>query len=179
VVDLELERVHRSIKVDSVEVVQEQNLGISLSSVPGFASFGRFTDFDNDHVPDDDREFIRMSSVDKKFSTRYSRYNMSLELVKSGVDFSVVELPRAFTDRLEQQGLGIELGVDTENVQHNSRGRAIVSASDDISVANDKDQLALVVVVQGCKGVDRPPERFLSLGVAWHLTKNEFVLQFR
>jgi hypothetical protein len=171
VVDLELERVHRSIKVDSVEVVQEQNLGISLSSVPGFASFGRFTDFDNDHVPDDDREFIRMSS--------YSRYNMSLELVKSGVDFSVVELPRAFTDRLEQQGLGIELGVDTENVQHNSRGRAIVSASDDISVANDKDQLALVVVVQGCKGVDRPPERFLSLGVAWHLTKNEFVLQFR
>jgi len=101
VVDFELERVHRSIKVDSVEVVQEQNLRISLSSVPGLASFGRFTDFNNDHVPNDNQDGVRMYSVVDKSSKRYSRHNMSLKLVESRVDLSVVELPRAFTDRLE------------------------------------------------------------------------------
>jgi len=111
-----------------------------------------------------------MYNADDRPSTRYSRHNVSLELVKSGVDLSIVELPGTFTDRLEQQGLGIEFRVDAENVQNNSRGRTIVAASNDISVANDKDQLALVIIIQCCKSVNRPPERFFPLSVAWHLT---------
>ena len=50
VIDLQLERAHGSIKVDTVEILKEQHLGISLSSITRFRSFGRFANLDDDNV---------------------------------------------------------------------------------------------------------------------------------
>ena len=49
-VDLQLERVHRGVKVNSVEVVQKQDLGITFPSISRLAALGRLADLDNDHV---------------------------------------------------------------------------------------------------------------------------------
>ena len=103
---------------------------------------------------------------------------MTLELVQSRVNLAVVESFGAFADRLEEQRLRIELGVNTKNVGDDTGSRPIVAATCDITVTDDEDKLPLVIVIQGCKGVDSSTERILPLRVTWHLADNELVLQF-
>lgn len=50
VVDLKLEGIHRGVKVDSVEVVEEQDLRVTLATVAWALAFTRSADFYNHHI---------------------------------------------------------------------------------------------------------------------------------
>ena len=103
---------------------------------------------------------------------------MPLELIQTRINFAVVELLRAFTNRLEEQWLRVKLWVYTKDIQNNSGSRAIISTADDITVANDEHELSFVVVVEGGEGIDRATERIFTFGVTWYLAEDEFVEQF-
>lgn len=83
------------------------------------------------------------------------RHNVTFELVETGIDFTVVQLPGTLTDRLEQKRLGIQFGVDTENVKDDPGSCAIVASTDDVSVANEEHELSLVIIIESGEGVDR------------------------
>ena len=104
---------------------------------------------------------------------------MTLELVQTGIHLAIIQRPAAFTDTLEQERFWIQLGIDSEDVQHNPGGGAVITASDDVAIADDKYELALVIVVECSQGVDGPTERVFALSIARHLTKYEFVLKLR
>lgn len=57
VVDLmehfEFERAHRGAVMDTVEEAEEENLGVTLSSVSWLGNLGRLANFDNNNVGDD------------------------------------------------------------------------------------------------------------------------------
>ena len=50
VVNFELEGIHWGIEVDSVEVVEEQDLRVTLATVARALAFTRPADFDNHHI---------------------------------------------------------------------------------------------------------------------------------
>ena len=79
---------------------------------------------------------------------------MTLKLVQSRVDLSVIELSRPFANRFEQQRLRIEFGIDPENIENDTRRRPVVTATDNVAVADDEDQLSLVVIVEGSERID-------------------------
>jgi hypothetical protein len=50
VVNLKLERAHRGVKVDTVEVLHEENLRVTLSTVTRARGLGGLADLDNDNI---------------------------------------------------------------------------------------------------------------------------------
>ena len=104
---------------------------------------------------------------------------MALELIQSRVHLAVVQLLRAFTNRLEQQRLGVQLRVDTKDIQNDSRGCTIVTTTDDVSVTDNEDELPFVVVLESRERVDRTPKGVFTLSVTRHLAKDKLVLHFR
>jgi hypothetical protein len=50
VIDFELQRVHGSIEVDPVEIMQEQYLRITLATIARALTFARLSDLDDDHI---------------------------------------------------------------------------------------------------------------------------------
>lgn len=104
---------------------------------------------------------------------------MTLKFIQSRIDLAIVQCPISLTNTLEQQRLRVQLGVDSKNVQHDSRSGTIISTTDDVAIADDEDELALVVIIERSKRVDSPTERVLAFGVAWHLTKHKLVLKLR
>ena len=104
---------------------------------------------------------------------------MSLEFVEAGINFAVVESLCALADRLEKQRLRVELRINAQDVENDTRSRAIVATTDDVAIADDEDELALVVVLKASERVDRAPERFFALRVTRYLAQDELVLQLR
>ena len=51
VVNLQLQRRHWHIEMDTIEVMQQEDLRVSLSTIARFRSFSGFTDLGDDHVP--------------------------------------------------------------------------------------------------------------------------------
>lgn len=100
---------------------------------------------------------------------------MALELIQTGVNLPVVQLLRTLTNRLEQERLRIKLRVDTENIQDNARRGTVVTATDNIAVADDEDELSLVVVVQIGERVDGTPERIFAFSITGNLAQDELV----
>ena len=104
---------------------------------------------------------------------------MAFELIQTRVHLAIVELLRPLADGLVQEWLRIELRVDSKDVEDNTGRGAVVTSSDDVPVADDEDQLALVVVVEVRERVDGTAERVLALGITRHLANDELVLQLR
>ena len=50
---LQLQRRHRGVEVNSVEVVHQEDLTVTFATISGSRAFSRFADFDNDHVSAD------------------------------------------------------------------------------------------------------------------------------
>ena len=61
-IDLELERSHSSVEMNPVEVLHDQNLTVTLSTVTGLGAFCRLPNFDHDNVP------MRLSAINKSLS---------------------------------------------------------------------------------------------------------------
>lgn len=74
-VDLELERSHRRVKVDPVEIAKKKDLRVSLSSVSGLGPLARLADLDDDHVAarDATRSNVSEGEGDKGGSERASQ----------------------------------------------------------------------------------------------------------
>jgi hypothetical protein len=100
---------------------------------------------------------------------------MTFVLIQTRIDFSIVQLLRSITDTLEHQWLGLSLWAHTQDIEHDLRCRLVVILSGDISVTNDKDESALVIVVENREGVDGPLQRLLTLGITGDLANDEFV----
>ena len=84
-----------------------------------------------------------------------------------------------FSEREEAERFRIEVGIDSEDVENDSRRRSVVSGSDDHSVAEDDDEFPLVVVLESSQRVDGLLERILSFGVAGNLADEELVVILR
>ena len=91
---------------------------------------------------------------------------MSLEFVEAGIDFAVVESLCTLADRLEEQRLWVKLRVDAQDVEDDARSCAIVATTNDVAIADDEDELALVVVLKACKRIDRASEGLLVFRIA-------------
>lgn len=63
------------------------------------------------------------------------------------------DLFRSITDRLEAERLRVDRRIRTKNVEDDLRSRSVVSTSDDHSIANDEEQLPLVVVLESSERV--------------------------
>lgn len=50
VVNFELEGIHRGVEVDSIQVMQEQDLRVTLATVARALAFTGSADFDNHHI---------------------------------------------------------------------------------------------------------------------------------
>ena len=59
---------------------------------------------------------------------------------------------------------------------HSAQARAVHVATNDHTIADDEQQLALVVVLHLRERVDRLLERGVALRVTWHLTDDELVV---
>lgn len=100
---------------------------------------------------------------------------MPLELVETGIHLSVIDCTRAFPDRLEKQGLRIEFGINAKNVKDNSGRWLFIAAANDQSVADDKKEFPLVVIVESRKRVNGTPQGIFAFRVARNLTDDKFV----
>lgn len=172
--------------MNSVEVSKEEDLRVSLSSVSRLRPLRRLSNLDDDHVAGKRRTRRRERNQrtqrnreegDETRSERNSRNDVTFELVETRVDLSVVELLGSFSDGLEEQRLWIQLRVDSEDIEDDSRSRSIVSTSDDVSVAENEHELPFVVVLESRERVERSSKGFLSLGVAGDLADDELVLE--
>lgn len=102
---------------------------------------------------------------------------MPLKLVQTRIHLSIIERLRALSDRFEQKWFRVQRRIHTQNIQHDPRRSAVISTSNNITVANNKDKFAFIVIVQSRERVNRAPERVLAFGVTRHLTKHKLVLQ--
>lgn len=103
---------------------------------------------------------------------------MPLMLIQARIHLRIIQLPTPLADTLEQQRLRIELRINPKNIQDDPRGRPIIARPNNISVADDEDKLALVVVVEDGERVDCAFEGFFAFGIAWDLADDEFVEEF-
>lgn len=83
---------------------------------------------------------------------------MPFELVEPRVDFAIVQCLRSFTYRFEQQRFWIKLRVNSKDIHHNPWRGSIVPTTDDVTVADNEDQFAFVVVFEGSKRIDSTPQ---------------------
>lgn len=104
---------------------------------------------------------------------------MSFEFIQPRVDLAVVECLQSLTNRFEQQWFGINLGINSKDIEDNPRRRAIVSASYNITITYNEEELAFIIVIQRGQGINSASKRFFVLGVTRYLAKDELVLQFR
>lgn len=112
--------------------MHQDHLGVSLSSVSRTMSLAWLSHLDDNDVRDD----------------------VAGAFVESSVDLPHVVLLLTFSEREEAERFRIEVGIDSEDVEDDSRRGSVVSGSDDHSVAEDDDELPLVVVLESSQRVD-------------------------
>ncbi|KAI3482061.1 hypothetical protein L1887_55325 [Cichorium endivia] len=132
----------------------EQDLRVALAAVAGTRALAGTADLDDDNVRD----------------------HVAFELVETRVDLGVVELLGTFGDGLEHERLGVDLGIDAEDVEHDTWRGTVVAAADDHAVADEEEELALVVVLEAGERVDGLAQLFFGFGVAGHLADDKLVL---
>ena len=132
------------------------HLGITLSSIAGTLSFRRLANLGQDKVGHD----------------------VTGALVQARVDLAHVVLLHPLSQRVEAQGLWVQIRIRAEDVKHDARCRAVISGTDDHTVADDKQQLALIVILELGQRVDSSPQRVFSFGIARNLADNELVVIF-
>ena len=72
---------------------------------------------------------------------------MALKLIQSRIHLAIIQSLGALTDGLEQQRLRIELGIDSGDVEDNSRRCAIVPTSYNIAITYNEKKLPFIAVI--------------------------------
>lgn len=86
---------------------------------------------------------------------------------------------RTFPKREETERFSVDVRVSSEDIQHDTRRRLIISCTNNHTIANDEQKLALVVVLGLRKRVDRLPKRSGAFRITRDLTNNELVVILR
>ena len=80
----------------TIQVMHNKNLRISLSAITRFGALGRFANFYYNKVP---TQKVSILTALKRMHN--SRYDVTFKLVQARIDFTIVELRRTLTNRLE------------------------------------------------------------------------------
>lgn len=83
---------------------------------------------------------------------------MTSSFVKTGIDLGHVVLFRTVSNREETESFGVESRVCTEDVENDLRSRSVVSGSNNVSVTDNHQEFALVVVLKFRERVDTVAE---------------------
>ena len=102
---------------------------------------------------------------------------MTCARVQAGVDLAHVVLLCSFTEGHETERFGIQIRISPQNIKDNARGWAIVTGTNNHSIANNEELLAFVVILHLSKGV--VAQGSVTFSVTWHLTDEELVMVFR
>jgi len=102
---------------------------------------------------------------------------MTLKLVQSRVDLTIVELLRALANRFEHQRFRISCGINAKDIENDGRCRPFITTANDVPITNDENKLPLVVTVQTSKGVNCATKRVLSFCATRNLVQYEFIQQ--
>ncbi|KAI6776066.1 hypothetical protein HG530_000011 [Fusarium avenaceum] len=145
--------------VDTVEEAHEENLRVTLSTVTRL-SLGLFRFLAN--LDDDD-----------------IGNNVAFKLVKAGVNLAVIKLLTAGANRFEGEGRRINLGVNSKNIENDLGRGTIVTLTNDDTITNNANKLALVIVLESCQRVQSVSKRVLALSVDGNLANDKFVLRGR
>lgn len=103
---------------------------------------------------------------------------MALELIQPRVDLAVIQSLATLTNTPKQQRLRVDIRIHTENIENDPRSRTVVPTTDDVSIADNEDELPLIIIVERRERVDRTTKRIFAFGIARDLAQNELVLQF-
>lgn len=79
---------------------------------------------------------------------------MTFMFVQPRIHLSIIQLLTSISNRLEHERLRLSFRINTQDIKGDLGCRSIVILSSDISITNDKDQSAFVVVVEGREGID-------------------------
>ena len=170
VVNFQLQRGHRSIEVNAVQVVHQQNLTVTFSAITRLGPFCRLSDLDYDHIP------IGAVSLKRMRDLRvHSRDDVSLELVETGIHLSVIDCTGTFPDGLEKQRLWVEFGIHAKDIEDDPGRWLFVPAADDHAVADDEQKLPLVVVVESGEGVDCATQGIFAFRITRNLADDKFI----
>ena len=104
---------------------------------------------------------------------------MSLELVKTRIDLAIIQSLGTLADTLEQKGLDVKVRIHTKDIKNNPRRRPVISATDNVPIADDENEFALIVIVESSERVDGTSERVFAFSVTRNLAQHKLVLQFR
>ncbi|KAL0769411.1 hypothetical protein CaCOL14_008719 [Colletotrichum acutatum] len=152
-VHFELERTHGQVVVDAVEETHNDHLRITLATVTGAGHLGRLANLDDNHERD----------------------NVTLDFVQTRVDLAHVVLLLTFTERLEAEGFGVDGIGNTQNVEHDARRRLVVALTDNHTVADNDEELALIVVMHAGDGINGTAKSLLVFGVGGNLAHDKLV----
>lgn len=105
-----------------------------------------------------------------------SRDDMTSVLIQTSVDLTHVVLLQSLAEREERERLRVKVGINTQDVERNSRRGSVVARTDDVAITDDDDELPLVVVLEARQRVNRLFEGLFTFSVARHLADDKFVV---
>ena len=128
-----------NIKVDSAQIVQQQNLTVSLSTVARLSALrGLATLTTTMYLYNHNHK-----KLNKRRPGLDSRNDVPLKLIQPRVKLFIFQRLRSFPNRLEQQRFRIQLWAGPKDIQNNSKSRPFIPTSDNIAIAKDEYELIL------------------------------------
>ena len=138
--------------MDSTQIVQQQNLTVSLSTVARLSALrGLATLTTTMYLYNHNHK-----KLNKRRQGLDSRNEVPLKLIQPRVNLSIIQRLRSFPNRLEQQRFRIQLWVNPKDIQNHSRSRPVIPTSDSIAIAKDEYELPPIVIVQCSQRIDNP-----------------------
>ena len=104
---------------------------------------------------------------------------MTCARAQAGVDLAHAGLLGSFTEGHETERFGIQIRISPQNIKDNARGWAIVTRTNNHSIAKNEELLSFVVILHLSKGVDDLAQGSVTFSVTRHLTDDELVMVFR
>ena len=101
--------------------------------------------------------------------------NVAFKFVETRVHLSVIELFTAISNRPERQCGGIHFGVNSQDIQNNLWCRTVITTTNDHSVTDDTDKLALVVIGKSSQRIQTLTKLIFAFCVSRDLANDEFV----
>ena len=155
----------------SAQIVQQQNLTVSLSTAARLSALGGLATltttmylYDHNHKKSNKRR----PGLD-------SRNDVPLKLIQPRVNLSIIQRLRSLPNRLEQQRPGSSW-VSTPKIFKTIRGVVLPFPLPRILPSQKMNELPLIVVVQCSRRIGSPTKWIFAFSIKRHLTDNELVL---
>src|SRR5690606_5039464 len=114
---------NKEIKTHLVQEMHQQHLRISFTTITRPTPLRRLPNLHNNQI----------------------RHNMSTALVQPRIDLAHIMLLRSLSQTHKAQRLRVEIRISTKNIKHNTRRRPVVPTTNNHTIANDQQKLALII----------------------------------